>query len=47
MKRKIDKLDVDKWVPIPVDLSKLNNLVRNDFNKKTYIMVRLKMLKIE
>ena len=29
----IDKLDVDKLVPVPVDLSKLSDVVRNDVVK--------------
>ena len=28
LKRKIDKLDVDKLVPVPVDLSKLSDVVK-------------------
>ena len=27
---KVDKLDVDKVVPAPVDLSKLSDVVKND-----------------
>ena len=34
MKNKVDKLDVGKLVPIPVDLSKLSNVVKNDVAKK-------------
>ena len=34
MKSKVDKLDVDKLVPVPVDLSKLTDLVKNDVIKK-------------
>ena len=30
----VDKLDIDKLVPVPVDLSKLNDVVKNDFVKK-------------
>ena len=30
-----DKLDIDKLVPVPVDLSKLSNVVKNDVVKKT------------
>ena len=30
MKSKADKLDVNKLVPVPVDLSKLSNVVKND-----------------
>ena len=28
LKTKVDKLDIDKVVPVPVDLSKLNDLVK-------------------
>ena len=34
MKSKVDKLDVDKLVPIPVDLSKLSHIVKYDVVKK-------------
>ena len=30
MKSKVDKLDVDKLVPVPVNLSKLSDVVKND-----------------
>ena len=35
LKTEVDKLDVDKLVHIPVDLSKLSDAVRNDVVKKT------------
>ena len=35
LKTEVDKLDIDKLVPIPVDLSKLNDAVKNDVVKKT------------
>ena len=35
LKTKVDKLDIDKLVPIPVDLRKLSDVVKNDVNKKT------------
>ena len=35
LKTEVDKLDIDKLVPIPVDLSKLSNVVKNDVVKKT------------
>ena len=35
LKAEIDKLDIDKLVPVPVDLSKLSVVVRDDFVKKT------------
>ena len=34
MKSKVDKLDVDKLVPVTVDLSKLSDAVKNDVVKK-------------
>ena len=34
MKIKLYKLDVDKLVPVPVDLSKLSDVVENDAAKK-------------
>ena len=35
LKTEVDKLDIDKLVPVPVDLSKLNDVVKNDVVKKT------------
>ena len=35
LKTEVDKLDIDKLVSIPVDLSKLNDAVKNDVVKKT------------
>ena len=34
LKTEVDKLDVDKFVPVPVDLSKLSNVIKNDVVKK-------------
>ena len=34
LKSKLDKLHVDKLVPVPVDLSKLGDVVKNDVVKK-------------
>ena len=34
LKTEVDKLDIDKLVPVPVDLSKLSDVVRNDVIKK-------------
>ena len=34
LKIKVDKLYIDKLVPVPVDLSKLSNVVKNDVVKK-------------
>ena len=30
----VDKLDIDKLVPVPVDLSKLSNVVKNEVFKR-------------
>ena len=46
LKSKFDKLEVDKLVPVPVDLSKLGDVAKNDV-KKMYIMLRSKILKIK
>ena len=46
LKSKADKLDVDKLVPVPNDLSKLSDAVKM-LLKKTYITLRLPMLKIK
>ena len=35
MKSKVDTLDVDKVVPVPVDLSKLGDAVKDNVVKKT------------
>ena len=35
LKTDVDKLDIDKLVPVPTDLSKLSNAVKNDVVKKT------------
>ena len=34
LKTEVDKLDIDKLVPVPDDLSKLSNVVENDVVKK-------------
>ena len=33
LKTEVDKLDIDKLVPVPVDLSKLSDVVKNDLVK--------------
>ena len=38
LKTEIDKLDMDKLAPVPVDLSKLSDVVKNDVVKKLYII---------
>ena len=37
LKSKVDKLDVDKLAPAPVDLRKLSNVVKNEVVKKNSI----------
>ena len=38
LKTEVDKLEIDKLVPIPVNLSKLSDVVKNDVVKKLYII---------
>ena len=53
MKSKVDKLDVDKSVSVPIGLSKLSDVVKNDVVKKRYIYIyiyiypKMKILKIK
>ena len=35
LKTEVDKLDINKLVPVPTDLSKLSNVVNNDVVKRT------------
>ena len=35
LKTEVDKLDIDKLAPVPADLSKLSDVVKNDVVKKT------------
>ena len=35
LKTEVDKLDIDKLAPVPVDLSKLSDVVKNDVVQKT------------
>ena len=35
LKTEVDKLDIDKLAPVPVDLSKLSGVVKNDVVKTT------------
>ena len=37
LKTEVDKLDINKLVPVPTDLSKLSNILKNDV-KKLYLM---------
>ena len=47
LKSKVDKLDVDKLVPAPVDLSKLSGVVKNYVLKKDVHNAKIKTLKIK
>ena len=38
-KIQVDKLDIDKLVPVPVDLSQLSDAVKNDVIKKMYMII--------
>ena len=42
MKSKVDKIDIDKLVPVTVDLSKLSDAVKNDVVKKNVSNVKIK-----
>ena len=42
LKSKVDKLDVDKLVSVPVDLSKLSDTVKNDVIKKDRYNAQIK-----
>ena len=42
MKSKVDKLDVDKLVPVPVDLSILSDVVKNDVVKKDVYKAKIR-----
>ena len=42
---KVDKLDVDKLVPVPVDLSELSNVVKNDVVRKDAYNTKIKNIK--
>ena len=42
LKTQVDKLDIDKLVPVPADLSKLSNVVNNEVVKKTEYETKIK-----
>ena len=42
LKSKVDKLYIDKLVPVPVDLSKLTNVVKNKVLKKIEYNAQIK-----
>ena len=39
LKIEVDKSDIDKLAPVPVDLSKLSDVVKNDVVKKKLFMM--------
>ena len=39
LKTDVDKLDIDKLVPVAVDLSKLSDVVKNDVVKKKLYLI--------
>ena len=43
-KSKVDKIDVDKVVPVPVDLSKLSDSVNNDVVEKDVYNAEIKTI---
>ena len=49
LKSKVDKLDADKLVPVPIDLSKLSHVVKIDVVKKDLYTAKIKkkILKIK
>ena len=42
LKSKVDKLDVDKLLPVSVSLSKLSDVVKNDVVKKDVYNAKIK-----
>ena len=42
MKRKVQKIDVYKLVPVPVDLNKLSDVVKNDTVEKDVYDAKIK-----
>ena len=44
LKSNVDKLDVDKLVPVSVDLNKLSAVVKNDVVKKDKYNARIKII---
>ena len=37
LKTEVDKLDIEKLTPVPVDLSKLSDVVKNDVVTKNFV----------
>ena len=42
MESKVDELDVDKLAPVPIDLSQLSDVVKNDVVKKDVYDAKIK-----
>ena len=42
LKSKVDKLDVDKLLPVLIDLSKLSDVIENDVVKKDVYNAKIK-----
>ena len=42
LKNKVDKLAIDKLVPVPVDLSKLSNVAKNEVVKNSEYNAKIK-----
>ena len=38
LKTEVDKLDIDKLAPVPTDLSKLSNVIKDDVVKKLHMI---------
>ena len=47
LKTEVDKLDIDKFVSIPADLSKSSNVVKNKAVKKTEYDAKIKNIEVE
>ena len=42
LKTEVDKLDIDKLTPVPADLIKLSDVVKNNIVKKLFMINQLK-----
>ena len=47
LKTEVDNLDIDKLVPVPVDLHKLSGTVKNDVKKTVYDQLKPKKTKYD
>ena len=46
LKTKLEKLDIDKLITVPIDISKLRDVVKNNFKKDVY-SAKVKNIKIK